>query len=349
MADDDKLDFDDEMDLSADSDDLDLGDDFAGALDDVMEDSVRKDDSSDDLDSELDSFFGSLPSIEETDKDDKGGAAEEKPFPATPTAAPIVQKVKAEKSGGKLKWVILLLVVLLVGGGSSWWFFFKGSGTGDVPAEEGFEEMTEQPEPEDPVITQETKQVIALEQKPKTKQPAPKFEPASVGVPKSQKEVPQAKYYIQVANCLFTMCLEAYRGKLREIGEPIFQKEKKQKLDFIELISKQAYSLHRANYLVKLINRSNKGAGNASVVDQSNGHRVTMGVFTALDRAQETKFYLEKEFSSEELVFNLERVKKDYQTTRVYAGPYRSRNEAKKKLRDLSRDRIFTGSFIVSY
>jgi hypothetical protein len=341
MAEEDELDLDDDMDLGDDSDDMDSGDDFAGELDDMMGDDELGGDS-DDSDGELDSFFEDLSSIEEMDDGDDEPPAAAAPAPAAATPAapppPVTPLAKTGKKGGKLKWILIVLLLLGSGGFGYYWFQMREE---LPPIMEEMEEPMIQEEsiikPKiEPVIRVEPKRVI--DQQPTVVVEAPK----PVSMPSS------IKYYVQVATCSFEKCQEDYTSKLRRLGEPVFLKKNAEKYDFIELISSDVYTYRKAKDFVDQINRINKGAGKASIVYQSNGHRITMGTFTVLERAKSVKFYLQKHISSKDLSFNFEHVRKDYQTTNVCAGPYASRKIVKKVLNDFNRTNAFPGAFVIT-
>lgn len=348
MAEDDKLKLDEDLNLNDESDNLSSGDDFAGELDDMVgEDELEG--SPEESDGELDSFFEDLSSIEELDAEEESGAKKESQVPVIPSApeepSP-AKKVKPKRRFRRRSVTILLLLVLLglllAGAFAVYWSSFRD--TAPMPVEEGFEN------PSTPPVEPEMEQVITVEEKPEPPPPPPPREkPQETEAPKPTQATPSVNFFIQVATCSFAKCTEEYKQRLREIGEPIFQMQKKEKYDLIELISKQVYTLQRANYLIDLVNRKNRGAGSASVVYQSNGHRITMGTFTALDRAKEVKFHLERNLSSENLIFSLEHVRKDYRMSKVYAGPYRSGSEARRVLKEFRRKRYFPEAFIVSH
>lgn len=348
-----------EEDLDFGDDDLELdddsGDDFAGELDDMMGDDELGGDGGggSDSDSELDSFFEYLSSIE--DMDDGGGGDEgdddddtdfsspdeeesEKPAPAKK------EKPKKEKKegggGGKLKIIIPIVILLLGGGGfGGYWFFLRAPELAP-PAQ-----VMEEPQPMVPQITMPApaQQPIKVERQPIQRMlPEPEIPP-----PASTPAPPQRSYLIQVAKCSYDACKEEYINALREDGEPVYQKSDGEKYDFIELISRQVFGRETAQSLVNDINRQNKMAGNASVRNQSNGYRITMGTFPALDRAKEIKFHVEKMFPKKELSFNLEHVRKDYTATKIFAGPYDSRNEAKSALRELKKKSRYKGAFLI--
>lgn len=342
MAEDDSFDLDDDdLDLGDESDDSGDGDDFAGELDEMMGDDELGDDDGGDGDGELDSFFEDLSSIEDVEEADDDQAA---PAPAAepkaeaapaPAAAPVVK----EKKGGALKWILMIFGVLILLGGGAYWFLF----TEEEPP------VMEETTPAESMFSED--KVIEVElpkEPPKPIIEVEKDEPAPPPPPVIKKPV-MSKYLIQIATCSFDKCKNDYTAMIRKQGEPVFYRKAKENYDFIELISKEVFSYRKAKYLVDKINRKNKLAGNASIKDQSNGFRVTMGNFTALDRAKEVKFYIEKRLPQSDLTFVMEHVQQDYQTTKVFAGPFDNRKEAKEVLAEFRRKNVFPGAFLVRY
>lgn len=354
MAEDDKDLEDDDLDLG--DDDLDLGDDsgddssddFAGDLDEMMGDDELGGDSeaggSDD--SELDSFFEDLSSIEDMDE---GGQEAEPESEVTEVAAPAAkeEKVKskaapapAKESGpgkkrGKLIYVMLLFVLLL-GGGGAYYYFFLGQEP-ELMTEEQIIPEKQLPKDEPIIVEKKSVKKILLE---------PELQPLP---PMVKPQIPQRKYLVQVATCSYDDCKENYINSLREDGEPVFQKSSRDKYDSIELISRQVFSYREADSIRKEINRKNKMAGNASLKNQSNGYRISMGMFYALDRAKEIKFNIEKLFPKKNVNFNLEHVRINYSTVKIFAGPYESRVQAKKVLAELRKKKKYEGGFLVVF
>jgi len=347
MAEDD-LDFgDDDLELDDDS-----GDDFAGELDDMMGDDELGGDAGggSDSDSELDSFFEDLSSIE--DMDDGGGGDEgddeEADFSAPEEVAEKPAPVKKEKppkekseGGGKMK-IILPLILLILGGGGfgAYWFLLR---TPEMVALAPMPAAIMEAQPVQPSqVAVPVELPIKVERQPVRRMlPEPE-------IPKPVRPAaPRRSYLIQVAKCSYDACKEEYINALRQDGEPVYQKSDGEKYDFIELVSRQVFGRERAQSVINSINRQNKMAGNASMKNQSNGYRISMGTFPALDRAKEIKFHVEKMYPKKELSFNLEHVRKDYSATKVYAGPYQSRTEARSVLRELKKKSLYRGAFLV--
>jgi len=153
----------------------------------------------------------------------------------------------------------------------------------------------------------------------------------------------------RVAELLINDNPDLYDGeKIKELNNLIFECSRMDKNIRTEL--KIRYYVQLKNKKEnKAINKINKQAGEASVVSQSNGYRVTLGTFPALDRAKDLKFNLEKELQKEKVRFNLEHVRKDYEAIKVFAGPYDTKEEAKKVLFDLRRDPSYQGAFLVRF
>jgi cell division septation protein DedD len=273
---------------------------------------------------------------EEADFSPPEEVEEKKPAP--------VKKVKAPKEkgeGGKLKFIIPILILLLGGGGgSAYWFFFRTSEV--MPPVAVVEEQPPQP------VTMPAELPIRVEkQKQPVQRMVQRIAPDPDIPPPAKPAASRRSYLIQVAKCSYDACKDEYINALRQDGEPVYQKSDGEKYDFIELVSRQVFSRERGQSLINRINRQNKMAGNASMKNQSNGYRISLGTFPALDRAKEIKFHIEKMFPQKELSFNLEHVRKNYSATKVFAGPYESRKEAKNVLRQLRKKLRYKDAFLI--
>ena len=365
MGEEDSFDLDDDLGLDDDGG----GDDFAGSLDDALGDDL--DDGggappkggkasggggggaggggADSGDSELDSFFEDLSSIEDMDGDAPAPQAKAAPQAQAAPAqsggapAPAAAPIKFGKPAALKKYLKLAVVVLVLGGaGAGAWFFFSG-----------------EPEEVPPPVMDSMPQMPAMPQEEvvKIEKPAIRIEPSKMVEPPAPVEpeqpvkrmVPTAQFLVQIATCSFDQCKEDYTDALRRLGEPVYTQTVGEKFDFIELITSEVFNYQEASVLAEKINKINKQVGQASVVSQSNGYRVTLGTFPALDRAKDLKFNLEKELQKEKVRFNLEHVRKDYEAIKVYAGPYDSKEEAKKVLFDLRKDPNYQGAFLVRF
>ena len=342
MGDDESFDLDDDLGLD---DDDGGGDDFAGSFDDALGDDLDDDDGGGESNSELDSFFEDLSSIEEMDSAEPAAAPPETAAPAAaaPTAAAPAEAASPASSGSKKKIFMMVATLLLlcgIGGGA--WFFMQ-------PSEEiAVEDLAlEDPAPIEQVVQVERPKMAVPAPVPRRVEPAPM--PAYVPPPVQVVRPKTLRYLIQVATCSFDKCKDEFAQELRKVGEPVYYKSTGEKFDFIELITSDVFSFRDANELVYKINRTNKLPGAASVVSQSNGYRVTLGTFPSLERAKTLKFHLEKQLNEKNLRFNLEHVKKNYETIKVYAGPYDNKGAARKALKGFGTQKAFSGAFMVRF
>ncbi|OGG95188.1 MAG: hypothetical protein A2527_08430 [Candidatus Lambdaproteobacteria bacterium RIFOXYD2_FULL_50_16] len=354
MGDEESFDLDDDLGLD---DDEGGGDDFGGDLDDALGDDLGGSDDGggsggggggESGDSELDSFFEDLSSIEDMDADAGKKAAPAAAAAAAPAAAALAAAAAPAKtkSGGRdlKKWIkkaVMLLV--LVGLGVGAWFFFSG--------EEEQEVSSEMPEMAAEVVEVEPPKMEIPAPAPKRVEPPPvRLAPAPAPTPSpAQPMEPVSRYLIQIATCSFERCKEEFAEQIRQKGEPVYTQVQGEKFDFIELISVDVFNFREATELASTINKVNKQAGEASVVAQSNGYRVTLGTFPALDRAKDLKFHLEKELQKEKARFNLEHVRKDYESVKIFAGPYDNKREAKQALDHLRQDPKYLGAYLVRF
>ncbi len=341
-------DFDLDDDLGLDSGDGGDDGDFAGSLDNVMDDDDAGLGGGSGGETELDSFFEDLSSIDDMD----GGESEPaKPAPAAapaaapvaPAAAPAAPAASGEKKG-RMKWMILALLLGLGGGG--YWFLSQ-----PPPEQVQPEELTLETVPtpaEEPVpmpVMVESAAPVPPPRRPVQPAPLPPPPPP----PEPVVVAPTPRFLIQVGSCSFEKCKRDFMAKLRARGIPVYYRSTGEKYDFIELVTKQVFALREAQAWVKKVNNNNERAGVAVLVPQSNGYRVTLGTFTALDTAKDLKVYLEELFLQEGLKLNLEHVRKNFETIKIYAGPYASRSKALRALKKFRRSREFTGAFLVRY
>ena len=330
MGDEENFDLDDELGLGDDGGD----DDFGSSLDDMLDDDDAGDGDDGGGDGGLDAFFEDLSNIDEMEGGDPEpddapapAAAPAAAMPAAPQAAAPQYAAAPQKSGGMMKWILILLI--LGGGGAGGWWYMN-----QPPVEEFIDEglPTE-------VYTPPQEEVIQVVQqrRPVQVQQVVEVEPPPVRA---------ANYLVQVATCSFSKCRDEYANDLRRDGIPVYFKSSGEKFDFIEVISKQLFSLRDAQNWAKKINQVNERAGVANIARQTNGYRVSLGTFTSLDKAKDMKLYLD-EVLNKQLPLNMEHVEKNYETIKIFAGPYETRNRAKEILNQLRKQNRYRTAFLV--
>ena len=339
---------DDNLDL--DTDDLDLGDDsgddFGGDLDGILgDDDIGGDSSdSDSSDGELDSFFEDLSSIEEMDGPDEPDepVAETPVASAAVQAAPPTQEIQTttpgKKKGKKGLMFFILLIILGSAGGGGYWYLTKYDG-----------KITQADKPKKESLFEKQTITIAPEKEPEPIIEAPVIKPVAKPVVKIKR------YLVQIASCEFAQCIEDHSKMLRELGQPVFQRQTGKEYDLVELISSEVYDYRNANNIKKKINQENKDAGEASIKAQDNGYRITLGTFNSLQRAKNLKVSIgnyfpdETYYTEKKVEFNLEHIRESFKTTKVFAGPYDSRKIASIARAKLQKQPKIISPFLIRY
>lgn len=322
--------------------------DFAGSVDSEMEDVGGGGGGGE---TELDSFFEDLSSIDDVESPEpEAKPAPRAAAPAAAAAAPVAAAAvaAAPKGKGKLKMILLVLVVLVGLAAAAQWYMSNSQpeelAPEEPPAETPALQQTEVPA-EEPVKVEDAKPLPPPPRAPvKPMAPPPPPEPVA-----EEPVTPGVRYLVQVGSCNFEKCQRDYADHLRRLGQPIYYRTTGEKYDFIELVTRDVFALRDAQNWVKMINDANQRAGVANLVPQSNGFRVSLGNFTSLDKAKDLKIYLENLFPKEGLKMNLEHVRKDYDTIKVFAGPFNSKGDADRALQKFREHRSFTGAFIVRF
>jgi hypothetical protein len=289
-------------------------------------------------DTELDSFFEDLSTI-----DDLEVAREEAPPAAPPKIEPQAglraeepaprraTPAKPKKKGGMLRRALILLVLLGVAAGAAYWFFLPSE---QVPWEVSApEEKTEQPVKEEAPPPPPPQPLVA--------KPAPPPQPAP-------PPAPRATFSIQVATCFFPSCVQEFQKRLKEVKIPSRVREKAQSRETLEIYSATTFDARdMAQQMADKINRENRMEGQAFVIEEGNGFKVSLGHFTDLGRANIVRDALNQRMTGE--VNFTTRIKGiPYKLHYVLGGNYGSQTAAeaaRKKL--LASDSRFADSFVV--
>ena len=321
-------------------------------------------------DNELDSFFEDLSSIEDLDSPDSDEAvvedlaAEVTPTPQSETApvTPSPVEPQAQEEPGKKKNKFLkifsFLIASVIIGVMGWVVYFvmnkveepipeidpkvdaQNTSFIETPGQ-NVEDI--QPDIEPPpkgagqVTEQQTKPIEVKETLP-----PPKPKPF---IPKYTKN---GRYIIQVASCNFVKCIEEFETRLRRRNLRVYKKSILKQYNFIELISGQVFDSGTAEEYIKIINQENELAGFASIVKKSNGYKISLGEFPHLERAKEVKSHIENIFPNKQVIFDLEHVQKNFGTTKIFAGPYKTKRGANIVMRRLHRYN-FGGAFVANH
>ena len=315
-----------------------------GELDDLL---GKGDAGGESGDSELDSFFEDLSTIDDLE------VAQEAPKPA-PAAAPAAaapppppkqeaapaprpKKPKAPAQPGRLRKILLYVVLLAVFGGGGYYVYITYiAGEGKIPWPV-FKTAEKRPNPmmETPVVPEEPK-------------PAPKPHPVARPVKAPPKPMGPG-FGIQVATCFFDSCVDAYRNLLEEQNLKVSVKEKMSQSETLEVYSQTAFaSRDVAQEAAERVNLENRLEGHAYVLEEGKTFRLSMGAFQDLARANAVKDSLNQRYGGQ-IVFG-QRVKSvPYTLKVVQAGRYPTRADAEQAVEQLRTvDRSLAGAFVIA-
>ena len=317
---------------------LDGLDDFGDQLDDFMDTGLDEGDAVDG-DSQLDSFFEDLSTIDDLEVKDEEPveepieAAEEiidspkpepKPEPEPKKKKPfLMPALMASLLGGVLGAIAVALLV-----------WMNPVEKQPLPPPEPIAPM--------PVIIEPPPTVVMIEPPPP---PPPSPQPPPPPPPPPKNPV---KYYVQVANCIYRECVDDYRFLLKQLGYPTTFVTQNEQTPMTEVVSLQAMGEEEAARWVMRINEENQLPGQAYRQSEGPLFRVSLGLFPDLDTAARVKVYLNQLYAKQ-LIFEAKQASQTIRYSKVRAGGFDSREEATQLQRILvSKDSRFRGAFVVS-
>jgi cell division septation protein DedD len=307
-------------------------------------------------DSELDSFFEDLSTIDDLEvlQEDEGGGDE--PAPAAAAAAPAAAaeparakapKPKKEKSGGggfKRFIVLLLSLAILGGGGYAIYAYLFPSFEMPWPVAEKMPEEPPAPVQEEPPPPPPPPPVMRAQQAPPVMRPQAEPEPPAEPAP----PVTGPKFGIQVATCLTSTCVNNFKRLLANHNQEAHFRTRKGTTETLELISKTGYSDKvTADEMAARINRGHRLEGNAFVIKAGSSYLISMGNFSDLARANAVKDSLNQRMGGD-IMFTTRLIKKPYTLTTVITGHYVGRESAQRALAGLrGKDQRFGEAFLL--
>ena len=297
-------------------------------------------------DSELDSFFEDLSTIDDLEMTQEEAPAEEAEAVAAPVAAaepaaaeePERPAKKEKKKGGIFGKLIKAAIVLLILGGGGYGVYYYFFPSEEVPWEVAdVEEFIEE-------TVEETQEIVP----PPPPPPAPvpvRLAPAPPPPPPAE---PEGAYGIQVATCFFPSCVSEFRKRLTSRNLSSIVKERSRNRQMLEVFSKTAYEdRDRAQAVVERINREHRLEGQAYVRRDNGSFHISMGNFTDLERATDVKDALNQRLQGTAL-FTTKIRNFPYKLKLIVAGNFTSRKAAQAARRKLVQsDARFGDSFVV--
>lgn len=311
--------------------------DFGDELGDFM-DSDMGEEGGVDGDSELDSFFEDLSTIDDLEvkeeAEEEEPAAEEpgegEPEPEPEMEEPVEEEPEEKERKPILIPVIISLVIGLVIGAIAWgvlYFLYR-------PVE------VEMP----PVETTSLTTTTYLQPPPVMQYTAP-----STTLPPAPPPLPekQINYFVQVANCIYQECVDDYRFLLKRHGYRAKVITRTDKTPMTEIISRKTYGEEAASKWVNSINNENYLTGKAYRKRVGKRYKISLGLFPDLDTANRVKMHLNQMYTAR-IIFDAKKVEKTIKYHKILAGGLESREDAEKLKKTLiKKDRRYKGAFVI--
>ena len=160
-------------------------------------------------------------------------------------------------------------------------------------------------------------------------------------------------YYIQVALCQYKKCSQKFSDNLEKIGykPQIFQTQVLLGSGYNEIVSRQSFSLQKAQSLTDFINAVNDRSGYASVIPTKNGQfRISLGTFPNKEFAEDIRRYYENITAADQVRFVFRKTTSipDSGLSRVVAGPFGTKEKLLTALTRIKQEKGLTDSFITS-
>ena len=314
-------------------------DDFEDNLDDFMEGDLEGGEGEGgDGDSELDSFFEDLSTIDGLEVKEDAPVEEEAEEPEEIEEEPAeIEEEAPPPPEPKEKKPILVpaiiaavigIVLGLIATGVLFWINF---------------------EPEPPPAPPPTIPATTLMPRPVATVTVVVTAPPTTLPPiKAAPPPPKQNYYVQVANCIYQECIDDYRFLLKRYGYPSTIIVQDEKTPMTEVATRQVVGEEEAAKWVDRINRENQLPGKAYRQLAGTRYRISLGLFPDLDTAARVKVYLNQLYAKQ-LIFEAKQVAQTIRYSKIRAGGFQSREEAVQLQKILlEKDQRFRGAFVVS-
>ncbi len=338
-------------------------DDFLGA-DDAGGDDAAAGDEGGGADSELDSFFEDLSTIDDLEVAQEETPAEVAPAPAAEAApAPAVEAVavaavasvaaappKVRKERPWLKRAVMYLVLLGLLGGSGYYAYTTLFPSIEVPWPV-VEQILEEDQP--------VQQQMAMQPPPKplpfTPPPPLPLAPIAAAPPPAAPapaaSAPPAKgkgYGVQVATCFFSSCVKGFQSLLARNSRAHITTKKTTRSESLEIVSTTVFAARQtADETAQRINSEHRLEGQAFVLRSGDGFKISMGTFPDLSRASTVRDSLNQRMAGE-VMFTSRLKAQTFNLRKIVTGRYATLAEARRERRALRKlDPRFRGAFIV--
>ncbi len=208
--------------------------------------------------------------------------------------------------------------------------------TEPVPAAEPLEEI------------QEVEEIVVVEEPPPPTMDELPVAPVVEAPPQPVKRPRTTRFFVQVANCIYQECVDDYRYLLKRTGYATRVETVNEVNPMTEIVSTNLYGEEEASNLVNRINNENLITGQAYRKPSRSSFQISLGLFPDLTTANRVKAHLNQIYSAE-VFFEARRSDQRIRNYRVYAGGFKTKNEALDLQKILEeKDRRFEGMFVVA-
>ncbi len=208
--------------------------------------------------------------------------------------------------------------------------------TEPVPAAESLDEI------------QEVQEIVVVEEPPPPTMDELPVAPVVEAPPQPVKRPRTTRFFVQVANCIYQECVDDYRYLLKRTGYATRVETVNEVNPMTEIVSTNLYGEEEASNLVNRINNENLITGQAYRKPSSSSFQISLGLFPDLTTANRVKAHLNQIYSAE-VFFEARRSDQRIRNYRVYAGGFKTKNEALDLQKILEeKDRRFEGMFVVA-
>ena len=208
--------------------------------------------------------------------------------------------------------------------------------TEPVPAAESLDEI------------QEVEEIVVIEEPPPPTMDELPVAPVVEAPPQPVKRPRTTRFFVQVANCIYQECVDDYRYLLKRTGYATRVETVNEVNPMTEIVSTNLYGEEEASNLVNRINNENLITGQAYRKPSSSSFQISLGLFPDLTTANRVKAHLNQIYSAE-VFFEARRSDQRIRNYRVYAGGFKTKNEALDLQKILEeKDRRFEGMFVVA-
>ena len=195
---------------------------------------------------------------------------------------------------------------------------------------------------------QEAEKIVVVEEPPPPVIDELPVAPVVEAPPQPAKKPRTTRFFVQVANCIYQECVDDYRYLLKRAGYVTRVETVNEVNPMTEIVSTNLYGEEEASNLVNRINNENLITGQAYRKPSSSSFQISLGLFPDLTTANRVKAHLNQIYSAE-VFFEARRSDQRIRNYRVYAGGFKTKNEALDLQKILEeKDRRFEGMFVVA-